>query len=98
MAPLVLNQQVHNEIARLAKVKQLDAKILEEFAYFVIEISREKSSLISKPLNTDKLKQAVYERFDVQNTRELSQSGAFKMATNGMDKLDFRLKSKYLDR
>lgn len=42
---------------------------------------------------TDELKQAIYNRFGVKNTRDLEKSGAFNMATDGMDKLDLRLKS-----
>lgn len=42
---------------------------------------------------TNELKQAIHNRFSVQNTRDLEKSGAFNMATDGMDKLDFSLKS-----
>ena len=93
MAPLLLNQRVQDEIVRLSRVRQVDAKLLEEFAYFVIQTSKPKSRLTGTPLKIGELKQAVYDRFSVKNTKELRKSGAFKMATDGMEKLDFNLKS-----
>ncbi|MCC5634443.1 DnaJ domain-containing protein [Nostoc sp. CHAB 5844] len=92
MAQVVLNPQVQNEIVRLSKIIQVDTKLLEEFAYFVVQNSEQGFAQIAKPLNIDELKQAVYHRFNVKNTVELRKSGAFKMATNGMEKVDFRLK------
>ncbi len=93
MAPLVLNQQVQEEILRLSRVSQVDAKLLEEFAYLIIETSKLKNKVTNKSLKINELKQAIYHRFNVQNTQELRKSGAFRMATDGMDKLDLRLKS-----
>lgn len=52
----------------------------------------QKSNKTLQPLKTGELKQAVYQRFNVKDTLELKKSGRFKMATNGMEKLDFRLK------
>lgn len=45
-----------------------------------------------KPLTATQLKKAVYERFEVTNTTELKKSGSFKMATDGMDNLNFSAK------
>ncbi len=92
MAPLVLNQQVQEEILRLSRVSQVDAKLLEEFAYLIIETSKLKNKVTNKSLKINELKQAIYHRFNAKNTHELRKSGAFIMATDGMDKLDLRLK------
>ncbi|MDY7021382.1 MAG: DnaJ domain-containing protein [Cyanobacteriota bacterium] len=92
MVQEVLTPQVQSEIIRIAQFKEIDAKLLEEFAYFVIQSSEQKSSQTTQALQIDELKQAVYERFNVKNTPELKKSGAFNMATDGMDELDFRLK------
>jgi hypothetical protein len=73
-------------------VGQLDAKLLEEFAYLVLQSSEQKPKRKVQALKLDELKQSVYERFNVSDTSHLKKSGAFKMATDGMDKLDFRLK------
>lgn len=92
MAQVVLAPQVQTEIVRLAQVRQVDAKLLEEFAYFVLQSSEQKSQKTVQCLTIEELKQAVYQRFSVSDTPELKKSGAFRMATDGMDKLDFRLK------
>jgi hypothetical protein len=89
MTTLLLNQQVQDEIIRLSKVSQVDTTILEQFACFIIENSLPQSKKIVV-FNIHNLKQAVYKRFNVNNTKELKNSGAFKMATDGMEKLDFR--------
>lgn len=95
MAQVVLAPQVQSEIVRLAQVRQIDAKLLEEFAYFVIQSSEQKSSRGAQPLTIGELKKAVYERFNAKDTPELKKSGSFNMATDGMDKLDFRLKQNW---
>lgn len=92
MVQAVLAPQIQSEIVRLSKVGQLDAKLLEAFAYLVLQSSEQKPKRKVQALKIDELKQSVYERFKVSNTSELRKSGAFKMATDGMDKLDFRLK------
>jgi hypothetical protein len=92
MVQAVLAPQVQSEIVRLSKVGQLDAQLLEAFAYLVLQSSEQKPKRKVQVLKIDELKQSVYERFKVNNTSELEKSGAFKMATDGMDKLDFRLK------
>lgn len=95
MAQVILTPQVQDEITRLSKAGQVDAKLLEEFAYFVVQSSQKKPSQSSNPLNVNDLKQAIYQRFNVKNTSELSRTGAFRMATEGMDKLDFRARSSW---
>jgi hypothetical protein len=93
MASAVLNQQVQEEISRLARANRVDVQLLEEFAYFVIHHHRPKSPTSDKSLTLDKLKSAIYHRFNVKNTQELRKSGAFKMATDGLGVLNFRFKS-----
>lgn len=46
----------------------------------------------SKSLKFHEVKQAIYERFNVNNTEELKKSGAFRLATDGMGNLDLRKK------
>lgn len=95
MAQILLTPQVQDEIVRLSKVRQIDAKLLEEFAYFVFQSVKQRYAQTAKPLKIDELKQAIYNRFNVKNTIDLRKSGTFKMATDGMEKLDFRLKSSW---
>ncbi len=92
MTTLLLNQQVQDEIIRLSRVSKVDRTILEQFADFIIQNSLRQSQKIAL-VNIEILKQAVYKRFDVKNTKSLKNSGAFKMATDGMEKLDFRHKT-----
>ncbi|MBD2141967.1 hypothetical protein H6F39_11450 [Anabaena sp. FACHB-1250] len=92
MTPLLLNQQVHDEIIRLSKVSRVDTKILEQFACFIIQSSQPKSKITVVSLKIEELKQAVYYRFNVKSTQELKNCGAFIMATDGMEKIDFRFK------
>jgi len=95
MAQATLTPQVKDEITRLSETNKVDAKLLEEFAYFVVKNSDQKSDKTVKPLSIDELKTAIYNRFRVKNTDELKRSGAFKMATEGMEKLNFRFKSSW---
>ncbi|MBD2099002.1 molecular chaperone DnaJ [Trichocoleus sp. FACHB-591] len=70
--------------------------VFEEFAYFVIENYKKKEPVIKppkvKPLTLTQIKAAIFQNFSVKNTTELKKSGAFKMATDGMD--DFNLSVK----
>jgi hypothetical protein len=91
MTTLFLNQQLQDEIIRLSMVSQVDTKILEQFACFILQNSQPQSSNVAF-ISINNLPQAVYIRFNVKNTRELKNAGAFKMATDGMEKLDFRRK------
>ncbi|MBD2483879.1 DnaJ domain-containing protein [Planktothrix sp. FACHB-1365] len=45
-----------------------------------------------KHLKITEIKEAIYKRFNVKDTDELKKSEQFKMATDGMDKLDFSQK------
>ncbi|OAB60527.1 molecular chaperone DnaJ [Leptolyngbya valderiana BDU 20041] len=92
MSQVVLTPQVQNQIDSFARARQVDSKVLEEFAYFLIQSWEQKSKRATKPPTIDELKQGVYRRFKVDNTPALKQSGAFRMATDGMDKFDLRFK------
>lgn len=88
---LVLNQLLKDEIARLSEHQGISAQLFEEFAAFVIENHKKKPKPV-KPLALTKIKAAIYEHFDVKNTTELKKSGAFKMATDGMDTLNLSVR------
>jgi hypothetical protein len=89
--PLQLNNLLKNEIARLSNIHGIEASILEDFAYLVIERHKEKDPII-KPLALSKIKEEIYKHFSVKNTPELKKSGAFKMATDGMNGLNLSVK------
>ncbi|CAD0231095.1 J domain-containing protein [Planktothrix agardhii] len=94
MATAVINQQVQDEIARLSQSQNVDANVLEQFANFVIQKNYNlKNKRSTQELSIGAVKQAVYHYFQVKNTQELKKSGLFKMSTDGMDALDFRLAS-----
>jgi hypothetical protein len=91
-----LNLYLQNEISRLADTHGLNQAVFEEFACFVIENHKKKNSSTGtikvKPLTLTQLKEAIYQCFSVKNTTELKKSGAFKMATDGMDVLNLSVK------
>lgn len=87
--PVVLNSYLQNEISRLAEIHGVSTLVFEEFADFVINNYKKKDSVIKppkvKPLTLNQIKTAIYQHFSVKNTTELKKSGAFKMATDGID-------------
>lgn len=86
-----LNSYLHSEINRLAEIHGISPSILEGFAHFVIENHKKKEPVI-KPLKLTEIKAAIYQHFSVKNTAELKKSGAFKMATDGVDDLNLSVK------
>ena len=92
MAVKTLNSTILNEIASLSQSESIDARLLEEFALFVLQNQKIKRP---KPLSMNQLKNAVFSHFEVKSTTALRKSGTFKMATDGMDKLNLRLKSSW---
>lgn len=92
MSQTTLNKLVQNEIFRVRETQNIDAGILENFAYFVIKNHKKKDVKI-KPLTLPQLKKAIYNHFEVSNTTELKRSGSFKMATDGMDDLNLSVKA-----
>lgn len=89
-----LNSYLQNEIARLAEMYGASTSVFEEFARFVIENYEKKEPIIKPPkrLTLAQIKAAIYQQFSVKNTTELRKSGAFKMATDGMDTLNLTVK------
>ncbi|MBD2123776.1 molecular chaperone DnaJ [Trichocoleus sp. FACHB-262] len=84
-----LNSFLKNEASRLAERYGVSTSVFEEFACFVIENHKKKDPVIKppqiKPLTLAQIKAAIYQNFSVKNTTELKKSGAFKMATDGMN-------------
>jgi hypothetical protein len=91
-----LNSYLKTEITRLAETHGVRASVFEEFAHFVIENYKKKESATKppkvKPLTLAQIKAAIYQHFSVKNTTELKKSGAFKMATDGIDALNLGVK------
>jgi hypothetical protein len=87
LTPVILD-----EIRLLSQAKGIDAQLLEQFAFFVLEHQTAKRP---KQLSMKKLKDAILAHFEVKDTTALRKSGSFKMATDGMDKLNFRLKTSW---
>jgi hypothetical protein len=91
-----LNSYLQNEIARLAEMHGVKTSVFEEFAHFVIKNYKKKEPAAKspkvKPLTLAQIKAAIYQHFSVKNTAELKKSGAFKMATDGMDSLNLSVK------
>lgn len=98
MPQSILNQSIEDRIIQLSELHDIDSDILEEFARFVVKNHSKKdkksksSTKKAKPLTLSQLKKTIYKYFDVKDTTELRQSGSFKMATDGMDDLNLRLK------
>jgi hypothetical protein len=92
-----LNSYLQNEIAQLVEIHGVRASVFEEFAHFVIENYKKKEPtakpLKVKPLTLAQIKSEIYQHFSVKNTTELKKSGAFKMATDGMDTLNLGVKN-----
>jgi len=87
-----LNPIIIDEIRALSQAKGIEAQLLEEFALFVLKNQKVKRP---KPLSMNELKDAILAHFEVKDTTALRKSGSFKMATDGMDKLNLRLKSSW---
>ena len=87
-----LNRLIQDEISQISEKRNIDTHLLEEFAVFVIDNYRKKDKA-KKSLSLTQLKKAVYKYFKVNNTTELKQSSSFKMATDGLENLNLRLKS-----
>jgi len=93
MLSVVLTSEIREEITRLSSEHNIDAQLLERFAYFVAENQIQQKKAPKRNLTVAELKNAVYNRFNVNSTDELKRSGSFLMATDGMEEFDLRLKS-----
>jgi hypothetical protein len=87
--PVSVNSDLRKEIAQLADNHGVNKFIFEEFALFVIQ----NHTKTLKPLTLAQLKAAIYQHFSVKNTTELKKSGAFKMATDGIDTPNLSVKN-----
>jgi hypothetical protein len=91
-----LNTYLRNEIAQLADMHGVKTSVFEEFTHFVIKNYKKKEPIAKplkvKPLTLAQIKSEIYQHFSVKNTTELKKSGAFKMATDGMDALNLSVK------
>lgn len=89
-----LTSRVEVEIHRLVEKHGYSEAVLREFAEFVLQKESIKTKTKSKKsLTLPQLKQAIYQHFQVKDTPALKKSGAFQMATSGMDKLDLSKKA-----
>jgi curved DNA-binding protein CbpA len=96
MATIPLTPKVQEEITKLSQKSQKSetfskAQELTENYDRILKTPSEKLSKI-QPLKLQDLKEAIYKHFGVKNTDELKKSERFKMATDGMDKLNFNPK------
>ena len=101
MTTIISLPQIEGEINRISQLPQ-DSSItpeklreeLEKLVNLIIkEVNRQKNlSTPQKSLTLPQLKEAIYKYFEVANTDQLKKSGRFKMATDGIDKLDFSKK------
>lgn len=92
MSQVQLSQRIQKEISRLSEEKGIDPSLLEQFARFVLD-QETASDQSTKPLTINQLKRAIYDHFGVNSTSELKRSNAFKMATDGMGKLNYSYKA-----
>lgn len=101
MTTIISLPKVEGEINRISHLSK-DSSItpekfreeLEKLVNLTIkEVNRQKNlSTLQKSLALRQLKEAIYKYFEVENTDQLKKSDRFKMATNGMEKLDFSKK------
>jgi hypothetical protein len=96
---------IQSEIGRLVSEYKYDRYVLQQFAEFITtqvksgdakssRVKRKTSSLQTtvekaKALSISQLKQALYEKFEVSDTKELKKSSRFKLATSGMESINF---------
>lgn len=92
MSKKSINPTILDRIKTLSREEGIDAYLLEELALFVIDNQKAKRP---KPLPMKALKDAVFKHFEVKNTTALRRNSGFKMATDGMEKLNLRLKQSW---
>lgn len=96
----MLSKTIQNEIKRLSEEQNIDSSVLEQFAYFVLldqnNVSNQKNKANrKKPLKMAELKEAVLGYFNVKDTKNLRKSSEFKLATEGLDNLNFKKKDSW---
>lgn len=92
MAKRSISPAILSKIQNLSESEGINPQLLEDFAIFVLENKRAKKP---KSLSMTALKKAVLAHFEAKNTTALRKAGAFKMATDGMEKLNLRLKKSW---
>jgi hypothetical protein len=91
MAKFLISATIEKKIQQISQSQGVDSQLLEEFALFVLEDGGKKV----KPLSIAQLKAAVLKHFEVKNAADLRKAGSFKMATDGMEQLNLRLKASW---
>ncbi|MEB3121455.1 MAG: DnaJ domain-containing protein [Snowella sp.] len=101
MTTIISLPKVEGEINRISHLSKdsfiTPEKLREELEKLVNltikEVNKQKNlSTPQKSLTLQQLKEAIYKYFEVENTDQLKKSDRFKMATNGMEKLNFSKK------
>ncbi len=98
MTTAVLDPKLQTEIERISEFNGVSKTLLEDFARFILENYSKKSysQKKDKSLSLNELKQAIYKRFEVDNTEQLKKSQIFKLLTQSMDDIDLRQKSTWM--
>lgn len=101
MTTIIDLPKLEDEIDRISKLQKdsaLTPEILREELEKLVDLTinevnkRKIQSTLQKSLTLSQLKEAIYRRFEVKDTNELKNSERFKMATDGMRKLNFSQK------
>ncbi len=89
MEKVILTSVINEKISQIALEHSIAINVLEDFANFVINNHKAKSSLkpAKKPkaLSLSQLKELVCKYFQVKGTPALKKDGSYQMATEGMD-------------
>jgi hypothetical protein len=83
-----LNSWIQNEIYRLSELHGVDKSHFEDFAKFVIENQKKTELKPPKPPTLAQLKSEIFQYFNVTDLKSLKLLGAFKIATNSIEKID----------
>lgn len=99
-----LSSQVQAEITRLSQLHNVEPSVFQEFALLVLasETSPKKATKSkttkakkAKSLTLPQLKAAVLGYFEAKDAKTMQRSGTYKMATDGMESLNFSYKASW---
>ncbi|MGB3516601.1 MAG: J domain-containing protein [Elainellaceae cyanobacterium] len=98
-----LASQVQAEITRLSQLHNVEPNVFQEFALLVLaSTTSPKKATKSKPkakkikaLTLPQLKAAVLGYFEAKDAKAMQRSGTYKMATDGMESLNFSYKASW---
>ena len=99
-----LTSQVQAEITRLSQLHNVEPNVFQEFALLVLasatsqkKPTKGKTSKVKKikPLTLPQLKAAVLGYFEAKDAKAMQRSGTYKMATDGMESLNFSYKASW---